>query len=108
MSFHNDEEKTASVQLRPGLVTIGEVGYVDDEGYLYLTDRFSDQVISGGVNIFPAEAELVMIELAGGADVACIGVPDDDLGEVLTRSWYRRTPSVRPSPRSSSRRPASG
>ena len=68
---------------RPGLFTIGEVGYVDDEGYLYLTDRFSDQVISGGVNIFPAEAELVMIELPGVADVACIGVPDDDLGEVL-------------------------
>ena len=48
VSFHNDEEKTASVHLRPGLFTIGEVGYVDDEGYLYLTDRFSDQVIWAG------------------------------------------------------------
>jgi acyl-CoA synthetase (AMP-forming)/AMP-acid ligase II len=81
--FHNDDDKTASVHLREGVWTIGEVGYVDDEGYLFLTDRFSDQVISGGVNIFPAEAEQVIMELEGVADVACIGVPDPDLGEVL-------------------------
>jgi acyl-CoA synthetase (AMP-forming)/AMP-acid ligase II len=81
--FHNDAEETESVHLRPGVFTIGEVGYVDDDGYLYLTDRFSDMVISGGVNIYPAEAEQVMLELPGVADVACIGVPDDDLGEVL-------------------------
>jgi long-chain acyl-CoA synthetase len=83
VKFHKDEEKTASVHLRPGVFTIGEVGYVDDEGYLFLTDRFSDQVISGGVNIFPAEAEQVMLTLPGVLDVACIGVPDPDLGEVL-------------------------
>jgi acyl-CoA synthetase (AMP-forming)/AMP-acid ligase II len=81
--FHNDDEKTASVHLRPGVFTIGEVGYVDEEGYLFLTDRFSDQVISGGVNIFPAEAELAMSGIPGVLDVACIGVPDADLGEVL-------------------------
>jgi long-chain acyl-CoA synthetase len=83
VKFHNDQDKTDSVHLREGVWTIGEVGYVDDEGYLYLTDRFSDMVISGGVNIFPAEAEQVMVELEGVADVACIGVPDPDLGEVL-------------------------
>jgi acyl-CoA synthetase (AMP-forming)/AMP-acid ligase II len=83
VKFHNDEEKTQSVHLRPGVWTIGEVGYVDDQGYLYLTDRFSDMVISGGVNIYPAEAEQVIMDLPGVADVACIGVPDDDLGEVL-------------------------
>jgi acyl-coenzyme A synthetase/AMP-(fatty) acid ligase len=83
VKFHKDDEKTASVHLRPGVFTIGEVGYVDDDGYLFLTDRFSDQVISGGVNIFPAEAEQVMATLPGVLDVACIGVPDPDLGEVL-------------------------
>jgi long-chain acyl-CoA synthetase len=83
VSFHNDDEKTESVHLLPGVWTIGEVGYIDDEGYLFLTDRFSDMIISGGVNIFPAEAEQVIQELPGVADVACIGVPNDDLGEVL-------------------------
>jgi long-chain acyl-CoA synthetase len=83
VKFHNDQDKTDSVHLREGVWTIGEVGYVDDEGYLYLTDRFSDMVISGGVNIFPAEAEQVMMELEGVSDVACIGVADPDLGEVL-------------------------
>jgi acyl-CoA synthetase (AMP-forming)/AMP-acid ligase II len=81
--FHNDDEKTESVHLEPGVFTIGEVGYVDDEGYLYLTDRFSDQIISGGVNIFPAEAEAAMATLEGVEDVACIGLPDGDLGEIL-------------------------
>jgi acyl-CoA synthetase (AMP-forming)/AMP-acid ligase II len=83
VEFHNDAEKTASVHLGPGVFTIGEIGYVDEEGYLYLTDRFSDTVISGGVNIFPAEAEQAMMDLPGVEDVACIGVPDPDLGEVL-------------------------
>jgi acyl-CoA synthetase (AMP-forming)/AMP-acid ligase II len=83
VKFHNDDDKTKSVHLREGVWTIGEVGYVDDEGYLFLTDRFSDMVISGGANIYPAEAEQVMMELDGVADVACIGVPDRDLGEVL-------------------------
>jgi acyl-CoA synthetase (AMP-forming)/AMP-acid ligase II len=83
VKFHKDDEKTASVHLRPGVFTIGEVGYVDDDGYLFLTDRFSDQVISGGVNVFPAEAEQAMNTLPGVLDVACIGVPDPDLGEVL-------------------------
>jgi long-chain acyl-CoA synthetase len=83
VKFHNDDDKTASVHLRDDIWTIGEVGYVDDEGYLYLTDRFSDMVISGGVNIYPAEAEQVMMELEGVGDVACIGIADADLGEVL-------------------------
>jgi acyl-CoA synthetase (AMP-forming)/AMP-acid ligase II len=83
VNFHNDEQKTDGIHLRPGVFTIGEVGYVDDDGYLFLTDRFTDTVISGGVNIFPAEAEQAMMGLPGVTDVACIGVPDPDLGEVL-------------------------
>jgi long-chain acyl-CoA synthetase len=96
VKFHNDDEKTDSVHLRPGVFTIGEVGYVDDEGYLFLTDRFSDQVISGGVNIFPAEAEQAMSNLPGVLDVACIGVPDPDLGEVLKALVVPVDPSAPP------------
>jgi long-chain acyl-CoA synthetase len=98
VKFHNDTETTESVHLRPGVFTIGEVGYVDDDGYLYLTDRFSDLVISGGVNIYPAEAEQVMMELDGVADVACIGVPDEDLGEVLRALVVPADPDSPPSP----------
>jgi acyl-CoA synthetase (AMP-forming)/AMP-acid ligase II len=63
--------------------TLGEIGYVDDEGYVFLTDRFSDMVLSGGVNLYPAESELVLAAHSGVADVAVIGVPNDDLGEEL-------------------------
>jgi acyl-CoA synthetase (AMP-forming)/AMP-acid ligase II len=97
VAFHNDPEKTDGVHLRPGVFTIGEVGYVDDDGYLYLTDRFSDTVISGGVNIFPAEAEQAMMGLPGVADVACIGVPDPDLGEVLRALVIPSDPNDPPS-----------
>lgn len=81
--YYNDPEKTAAVHREPGVFTLGEVGYVDDEGYVFITDRQSDMVVSGGVNIYPAEAEQVLIEHPGVSDVACIGVPDADLGEQL-------------------------
>lgn len=81
--FQGDQAKTDSVHLEPGVFTIGEVGHIDDDGYLYIADRFSDQIVSGGVNIFPAEAEQVMASLPGVDDVACIGVPHADLGEML-------------------------
>ena len=81
--YHNDAEKSASVHLRPGVFTLGEIGYVDPDGYLYITDRSSDMVVSGGVNIYPAETEQVLIEHQGVADVAVIGVPNDEMGEEL-------------------------
>jgi len=81
--YPNDPEKTARAHLRPGVFTIGEIGYVDDDGYVYITDRFSDMIVAGGVNIYPAEAEQVLIEHPKVADVAVIGVPDDDLGEAV-------------------------
>jgi acyl-CoA synthetase (AMP-forming)/AMP-acid ligase II len=81
--YYEDEEKTAAAHLRPGVWTLGDLGYVDDEGYLFLTGRFADMVNSGGVKIYPVEAEQVMMELPGVADVACIGVPHLELGEVL-------------------------
>jgi acyl-coenzyme A synthetase/AMP-(fatty) acid ligase len=81
--YYNDPEKTAAAHLRPGVWTLFDHGYADDEGYLFLTGRVGEVVNSGGVNIYPAEAEQVMIELPGVADVACIGVPHDELGEVV-------------------------
>jgi long-chain acyl-CoA synthetase len=83
IEFQGDPEKTAAAHLEPGVFTLGEVGYVNDEGYLFLTDRFSDMVISGGANIYPAEAEKILVDHPGIADVACIGLPHPDLGEVL-------------------------
>ena len=81
--YHNDAEKTAAAHLRPGLFTLGEIGYLDPDGYLYITDRSSDMVVSGGVNIYPAETEQVLIEHDGVADCAVIGVPNAEMGEEL-------------------------
>ncbi|MEA2931165.1 MAG: long-chain acyl-CoA synthetase [Hyphomicrobiales bacterium] len=68
---------------RDGLVAVGDVGYFDREGYLYICDRKSDMVISGGVNIYPAEIEAVLITMPGVADCAVFGIPDAEFGEAL-------------------------
>jgi long-chain acyl-CoA synthetase len=81
--YATDPAKTAAAHLRPGVFTIGEIGYVDTDGYVYITDRFSDMIVAGGVNIYPAEAEAVIITHPKVADVAVIGVPDADLGEAV-------------------------
>ena len=83
ISYRNAPQKTADAHLRPGVFTLGEIGYVDEDGFLYLTDRFSDMVVSGGVNIYPAETEQVLMEHPRVADSACIGVPDEEMGEQL-------------------------
>jgi long-chain acyl-CoA synthetase len=72
-----------SAMERDGYVTVGDVGYLDVEGYLYLTDRATDMVISGGVNIYPAEIENCLSNLPGVRDVAVFGIPDEEYGEVL-------------------------
>lgn len=64
-------------------MTIGDVGYLDTDGYLYLCDRKKDMVISGGVNIYPAEIESVLIQSEDVKDCAVFGIPDDDFGESL-------------------------
>ena len=79
--YHNDPDKTEAAHLAPGVFTTGDVGYLDDEGYLWLSDRKIDMIISGGVNIYPAEIETVLAEHPSVADVAVIGVPDDEYGE---------------------------
>jgi long-chain acyl-CoA synthetase len=68
---------------RGGLVTLGDVGYLDEDGYLFLCDRKRDMVISGGVNIYPAEIEAALLALPGVRDCAVIGIPDDEFGESL-------------------------
>jgi long-chain acyl-CoA synthetase len=68
---------------REGLVAVGDVGYFDRDGYLYICDRKSDMVISGGVNIYPAEIEAVLITMPGVADCAVFGIPDAEFGEAL-------------------------
>jgi long-chain acyl-CoA synthetase len=79
--YHNAPEKTAAAHLEPGVGTLGDVGYVDDEGYLYLSDRKIDMIISGGVNIYPAEIEGVLVGHPAVADAAVFGIPDDEMGE---------------------------
>lgn len=79
--YHNDPAKTRSASNRRGWTTLGDVGYVDGEGYLYLTDRKAYMIISGGVNIYPQEAEDVLIGHPKVADVAVFGVPNEEFGE---------------------------
>jgi acyl-CoA synthetase (AMP-forming)/AMP-acid ligase II len=79
--YHNAPEKTREAFNERGWSTMGDVGYLDEEGYLYLTDRKAYMIISGGVNIYPQETENVMITHPKVADVAVIGVPNPDFGE---------------------------
>jgi long-chain acyl-CoA synthetase len=81
-TYEGDADKRRAVE-RDGLVSCGDVGYLDGDGYLFLNDRASDMVISGGVNVYPAEIEACLMSLQGVRDCAVFGVPDDELGEVL-------------------------
>jgi fatty-acyl-CoA synthase/long-chain acyl-CoA synthetase len=80
-SYHNDPEKTKRAHNERGWSTLGDVGYLDDEDFLYLTDRKSYMIISGGVNIYPQETEDVLITHPEVADVAVFGVPNEEMGE---------------------------
>ena len=80
--YHDDDEKTASAWLDDAF-TVGDVGYLDADGHLYLTDRAADMVIRGGVNIYPREVEDVLHTHPAVVDCAVFGVPDDRLGEQL-------------------------
>ena len=79
--YHNDPEKTAASRSKEGWTTLGDVGYVDTDGYLYLTDRKAYMIISGGVNIYPQEIENLLVTHPKVFDVAVIGVPNEDFGE---------------------------
>ena len=79
--YHGDTEKTASARNSRGWSTLGDVGWIDDEGYVYLTDRKSFMIISGGVNIYPQEIENHLVTHPRVQDVAVIGGPHDEMGE---------------------------
>ena len=78
--YNGDQEKTAANRLRD-YFTVGDIGYLDDDGFLFLCDRKSDMIISGGANIYPAEIEAEIIMNPKVADVAVFGIPDEDWGE---------------------------
>jgi len=99
--YHNDEKKTAESRhpAHPDWSTLGDVGKLDTEGYLYLTDRKAFMIISGGVNIYPQEAENLLISHPKVADVAVIGVPNEDFGEevkavVQPANWADAGPAL--------------
>ena len=79
--YHNDPDKTRDARNQHGWTSLGDVGYEDDDGYLFLTDRKSFMIIAGGVNIYPQEIENLLVTHPKVADAAVIGAPDPDLGE---------------------------
>jgi len=81
-TYNNDDAKRREIALGE-LVTVGDVGYQDPDGYLYLCDRKRDMIISGGVNIYPAEIESVLIQMPGVRDCAVFGIPDEEFGEQI-------------------------
>ncbi len=79
--YHNAPDKTAAAHSSDGYGTLGDIGYMDDDGFVFLSDRKIDMIISGGVNIYPAEIEGVLLTHPAVADAAVFGVPDDEFGE---------------------------
>jgi long-chain acyl-CoA synthetase len=92
--YHNDPDKTAAAHREPGVFTTGDVGFLDEDGFLWLSDRKIDMIISGGVNIYPAEIEAVIAEHDDVVDVAVIGVPDDEFGEQVKALVQPRAPDL--------------
>jgi long-chain acyl-CoA synthetase len=97
--YEGDPQKSADAHIAAGVFTLGEIGYVDEDGFVFITDRFSDMVVSGGVNIYPAEVEQVLEHHPGVADVACVGLPDEEMGERLV-ALVQRAPGAHEEPQS--------
>jgi long-chain acyl-CoA synthetase len=95
--YHNAPEKTAESRNQHGWTTLGDVGWVDEDGYLFLTDRKSFMIISGGVNIYPQEIENLMITHEKVADVAVVGAPHEEMGEEVV-AVVQPAPGVEPGP----------
>ena len=92
--YHKDERKTTDGRLGD-FFTVGDVGYLNEEGYLFLNDRARDMIIVGGVNIYPAEIEAAMQQCSLVGDVAVFGIPDEDLGEKI-KAVVEPAPGVEP------------
>ncbi len=100
--YNNDPAKTRQAQDPRGLAPYGDIGHVGEDGYLYLTDRSPNMIISGGVNIYPQEAEMVLSAHPDVHDVAVLGVPDDEMGagqsvRARCKATSNPTTPVRPS-----------
>ncbi|MEX2394525.1 MAG: acyl-CoA synthetase [Actinomycetota bacterium] len=93
--YHKDKKKTSD-SWKDGFFTVGDIGYVDEDGWLYLSDRKADMIISGGVNIYPAEIENVLVQHPKVADVGVIGVPNEEWGEEV-KALVELSPGVEPS-----------
>jgi long-chain acyl-CoA synthetase len=81
--YHGDKEKTKKSWNERGFFTVGDAGEMDEDGFLFLRDRKVDMIIAGGVNIYPAETEAVLLQHPKVGDAAVFGVPNDDLGEEI-------------------------
>ena len=79
--YKDDPDKTAESRIGSGYFTMGDIGYVDEDGYLFLCDRRADVIISGGVNIYPAQIESALLEVASVADCCVVGIPNEEWGE---------------------------
>ena len=82
--YHNDPDKTARARNGRGWSTVGDLGYLDEDGYRFLTDRKGFMIITGGVNVYPQEIENLLVTHPRVADAGVIGLPDPDLGERVT------------------------
>ena len=98
-AYHNDPDKTRAAQHpeHPAWTTLGDVGYLDADGFLFLTDRKAFMIISGGVNIYPQEIENVLALHPAVYDVAVIGVPDPEMGESVA-AFVQPAPGAVPGP----------
>ena len=97
-TYYHDDDKTSESRDETGQrSTVGDVGYVDEEGYLYLTDRKTYMIISGGVNIYPQETENLLVTHPKVFDAAVIGVPNEDLGEEV-KAIIQVMPGIEPGP----------
>ena len=81
-TYHGDDQKRRDSE-KAGLIAPGDIGYFDKDGFLYLCDRAKDMIISGGVNIYPAEIEAELLKMPGVADCAVFGIPDEEYGEAI-------------------------
>jgi fatty-acyl-CoA synthase len=96
-AYHNDPTKTRNAYNAQGWSTLGDIGYIDEEGYLYLTDRKAYMIISGGVNIYPQETENVLVGHPMVIDAAVFGIPNPEMGEEV-KAVVQLADGIKPSP----------